>query len=173
MEYIDIFDENNNPIGIIKEKDKAHLEGNFHRSVHIWIINNKNEILLQRRSPNKKNHPDKWDISSAGHVRTGESLIEGAKREAYEELGIDIDENKLEFIGINKSDKPHNKEFQYIYLYRTNKVESDYTFNDGEVSYVKYIPYVEFEKMVKTKSDYFHYTTKEEYDMLINYIEKS
>ena len=40
MEYIDIFDENNNPTGIIKEKEQAHLEGNFHRSVHIWIINN-------------------------------------------------------------------------------------------------------------------------------------
>ena len=172
MEYIDIFDENNNPTGIIKEKEQAHSEGDFHRSVHIWIINNKKEILLQRRSPNKKNHPNKWDNSSAGHIRTGESLIGGAKREAYEELGIDIDENKLEFIGINKSDKPHNKEFQYIYLYRTNKVESDYTFNDGEVSYVKYIPYVEFEKMVKTKSDDFHYTTKEEYDMLMEYIEK-
>ena len=172
MEYIDIFDENNNPTGIVKEKEQAHLEGNFHRSVHIWIINNKKEILLQRRSPNKKNHPNKWDISSAGHIRTGESLFEGTKREAYEELGIDIDENKLEFIGINKSDKPHNKEFQYIYLYRTNKEESDYTFNDGEVAYVKYIPYIEFKNMVKNKDDEFHYTTKEEYDMLMEYIEK-
>ena len=172
MEYIDIFDENNNPTGIIKEKEQAHLEGNFHRSVHIWIINNKKEILLQRRSPNKKNHPNKWDISSAGHIRTGESSIEGAKREAYEELEINIEEKGLEFIGINKSDKPHNKEFQYIYLYRTNKEESDYTFNDGEVAYVKYIPYIEFKKMVKTKSDEFHYTTKEEYDMLMEYIEK-
>lgn len=172
MEYIDIFDEKNNPTGIIKEKEQAHSEGYFHRSVHIWIINNKKEILLQRRSPNKKNHPNKWDISSAGHIRTGESLIEGAKREAYEELGINIDEKELEFIGINKSNKPHNKEFQYIYIYRTNKAENDYTFNDGEVSYVKYIPYVEFEKMVKTKSDDFHYTTKEEYEMLMEYIEK-
>jgi len=163
MEYIDIFDENNNPTGIIKEKEQAHLEGNFHRSAHIWIINNKKEMLLQRRSPNKKKYPNKWDISSAGHVRAGESLIEGAKREAYEELGINIDEKELEFVGINKSNKPHNKEFQYIYLYR---------FNDGEVAYVKYIPYIEFKNMVKNKDDEFHYTTKEEYDMLMAYIEK-
>ena len=81
MEYIDIFDENNNSTGTIKEKEQAHLEGDFHRSVHVWIINNKKEILLQKRSPNKKNYPNKWDISSAGHIRSRESIIEGAKRE--------------------------------------------------------------------------------------------
>ena len=32
MEYIDIFDENNNPTGEIKEKTKAHEEGDFHRT---------------------------------------------------------------------------------------------------------------------------------------------
>ena len=47
MEYIDIFDENNNPTGQIKEKGKAHEEGDFHRTAHVWIINDKNELLLQ------------------------------------------------------------------------------------------------------------------------------
>jgi isopentenyldiphosphate isomerase len=47
MEYIDIFDENNNPTGQIKEKVKAHEEGDFHRTAHVWIINDKNELLLQ------------------------------------------------------------------------------------------------------------------------------
>lgn len=54
MEYIDIFDENNNPIGEIKEKTKAHEDGNFHRTAHIWIINDNNELLLQKRSATKK-----------------------------------------------------------------------------------------------------------------------
>ena len=47
MEYIDIFDENNNPTAQIKEKGKAHEEGDFHRTAHVWIINDKNELLLQ------------------------------------------------------------------------------------------------------------------------------
>ena len=47
MEYIDIFDENNNPTGQIKEKGKAHEEGDFHRTAHVWIVNDKNELLLQ------------------------------------------------------------------------------------------------------------------------------
>lgn len=32
MEYIDIFDQNNNPTGEIKEKTQAHEDGNFHRT---------------------------------------------------------------------------------------------------------------------------------------------
>ena len=35
MEYIDICDENNNPTEEIKEKTKAHEEGDFHRTAHI------------------------------------------------------------------------------------------------------------------------------------------
>lgn len=79
MEYIDIFDENNNPIGEKKEKRKkkkqqAHEDGNFHRTAHVWIINDKNELLLQKRSASKKSHPNCWDISGAGHIRAGESV---------------------------------------------------------------------------------------------------
>ena len=50
MEYIDIFDENDNPIGEVKEKTQAHEDGNFHRTAHIWIMNDDNELLLQKRS---------------------------------------------------------------------------------------------------------------------------
>ena len=35
MEYIDIFDENNNPMGIVKEKKQAHEDGDFHRTANI------------------------------------------------------------------------------------------------------------------------------------------
>ena len=81
MEYIDIFDEFNNPIGIFKEKNQAHEDGDFHRTAHIWIINEKNEMLLQKRSATKKTHPNCWDISSAGHIRSGEDVKQGAIRE--------------------------------------------------------------------------------------------
>ena len=81
MEYIDIFDENNNPTGEKKEKQQAHEEGNFHRTAHIWIINDKNELLLQKRSASKKSHPNCWDISGAGHIKTGETVIDGVIRE--------------------------------------------------------------------------------------------
>lgn len=153
MEYIDIFDENNNPTGEIKEKNKAHEEGNFHRTAHIWIMNDKNELLLQKRSATKKSHPNCWDISGAGHIRTGETVIEGAIRELREELGIKANADDLRFIAIVKSIKnPQNQEFGYVYLLKSNNEIKDYTFEDNEVSEVKYVYFEDLEKMVEDRS---------------------
>ena len=53
-EYIDLFDENNNPLENSKKKTQAHEDGDFHRTAHIWIINDNKELLLQKRSAIKK-----------------------------------------------------------------------------------------------------------------------
>lgn len=152
MEYIDIFDENNNPIGKIKEKQQAHEDGNFHRTAHVWIINDKNELLLQKRSASKKSHPNCWDISGAGHIRAGESVTEGAIRELEEELGVETTEKDLNYIATIKSTKnPKNMEFGYVYLLRCNKKIEDYIFEDDEVSEVKYVYFEDLEKMIEEK----------------------
>lgn len=170
MEYIDIFDENNNPIGEKKEKQQAHEDGNFHRTAHVWIINDKNELLLQKRSTRKKSHPNCWDISGAGHIKAGEAIIDGAIRELKEELGIEIEEKSLQYITTIKSTKnPKNMEFQYVYLLKCNKKIEEYIFEDGEVSEVKYIFYKDLEKMVEEKVEglLIH---EEEYKSLFKYI---
>lgn len=173
MEYIDIFDENNKPIGITKEKTQAHEDGNFHRTAHIWIINKNNELLLQKRSATKKSHPNCWDISGAGHIRVGETIVEGAIRELKEELGIEIKEEQLKFISIIKSTKnPKNCEFGYVYLVECNNKIEEYTFEDNEVSEVKYVYFEDLEKMVADKVDglLIH---EEEYKKLFAYIREN
>ena len=173
MEYIDIFDENNNPTGEIKEKVQAHEDGNFHRTAHIWIMNNKKELLLQKRSATKKSHPNCWDISGAGHIKAGETVLEGAIRELNEELGIKINGGDLKFIATVKSTKnPKNMEFAYVYLLRCNEKVENYIFEDDEVSEVKYVYFEEFEKMIANKVEgiLIH---EEEYDKLFEFIRKN
>ena len=46
------------------------------------------ELLLQKRSHDKDSFPDCYDISSAGHVPAGSSVLDSAIRELSEELGI-------------------------------------------------------------------------------------
>lgn len=170
MELIDIFDENNNPTGVIKEKYEAHEEELFHRTAHVWIINNKNELLLQKRSAKKKSEPNCWDISGAGHISAGESVIEGALRELSEELGVITEETNLEYIATIKSTKnPKNLEFQYVYLLRTEMKIEEYVFKDEEVSEVKYVYYKNLEKMVENRTPglLMH---DEEYKKLFEYI---
>lgn len=173
MEYIDIFDENNNPIGEMKEKTQAHKDGNFHRTAHIWIMNDKKELLIQKRSATKKSHPNCWDISGAGHIRTGESVTEGAIRELKEELGIKANESELKFIAIVKSTKnPKNQEFGYVYLLESNNKIKDYVFEDDEVSEVKYVYFEDLEKMVADKVEglLIH---EEEYNKLFEFIREN
>lgn len=173
MEYIDIFDENNNPIDKVKEKTQAHEDGNFHRTAHIWIMNDKKELLLQKRSATKKSHPNCQDISGAGHIRTGESVIDGAIRELKEELGVEVEEKDLEYIATIKSTKnPKNMEFGYVYLLKCNNQVEEYIFEDNEVSEVKYVYFEELEKMVKKRVDglLIH---EEEYKKLFEFIREN
>ena len=172
MEYIDIFDENNEPTGKVKEKNQAHEDGNFHRTAHVWIINDKNELLLQKRSASKKSDPNCWDISGAGHIRAGESVIDGAIRELKEELGVEAKEKDLQYITTIKSTKnPKNMEHAYVYLLRCNKNIEDYIFEDEEVLEVKYVYYKELEKMVEERVEglLIH---QEEYNKLFEFIRK-
>ena len=170
MEYIDIFDANNNPTGEIKEKTQAHEDGNFHRTAHIWIMNDKKELLLQKRSATKKSHPNCWDISGAGHIRAEETAIEGAIRELKEELGVEVEEKDLQYIATIKTTKnPKNMEFQYVYLLKYNNQVEEYIFEDNEVSEVKYVHFEELEKMVEERVEglLIH---EEEYKYLFRYI---
>lgn len=160
----------NNPTGEIKEKTKAHEEGNFHRTAHIWIMNDKKEVLLQKRSATKKSHPNCWDISGAGHIRAGETVIEGAIRELKEELGILANEKDFKFIAVVKSTKnPRNQEFGYVYLLKSNNEIKDYTFEDDEVSEVNYVYFEDLEKMVANRVEglLIH---EEEYKKLFEFI---
>ena len=50
MEYLDIVDENNELTGQVEERKLAHEKHLFHRHVSTWIMNQKGEILLQKRS---------------------------------------------------------------------------------------------------------------------------
>ena len=47
-------------------------------------------VLLVRRSPQARHYPGVWDVFG-GHVEAGESLEEALRREAREELGVEID----------------------------------------------------------------------------------
>lgn len=59
-------------------------------SVGAFIVNDKREILLLKRSQNAKNEKGKWE-APGGAVEFGETLEQAVRREMKEELGIEID----------------------------------------------------------------------------------
>ena len=72
-----------------RTREECHSNKDLiHRGVGIIVTNDKNEILLQKRSKTKDTHPGFWTISASGHVGKGESYEQAAKREMFEEIGI-------------------------------------------------------------------------------------
>lgn len=100
MELIDLLDPaTGEPLGRTKPKPDVHRDGDWHRAAHVWIVTPDRRVLLQQRSLKKENHPGMWDVSVAGHVSAGESVIDAAIRETAEEIGLRIAEEDLEHIG--------------------------------------------------------------------------
>ena len=54
MELVDIVDENNKLTGQVEDRWKAYNKGLWRRTVSCWIMNEKGEVLLQKRTANKK-----------------------------------------------------------------------------------------------------------------------
>ena len=52
MEYIDVYDENGKKTNIVRSKNLVYKTGSWHRSVHIWIMNSKGQLLIQKRAQN-------------------------------------------------------------------------------------------------------------------------
>ena len=93
IEWFPVVDEEGNTIGEAP-RQICHDGKSFflHPVVHLHLFNTKGELFLQKRSAGKDIQPGKWDTSVGGHLAPGESVEDGVKREASEELGLlDID----------------------------------------------------------------------------------
>jgi isopentenyl-diphosphate delta-isomerase type 1 len=102
-EIFDILTENGEFTGRTATRNRAHEEGLWHRATVIFVINSKNQILLQQRSSKKKMWPDMWDVTAGGHLDTGEFSFEAVIRETKEEIGLDVSAKDLLFIGSARS----------------------------------------------------------------------
>jgi isopentenyldiphosphate isomerase len=98
-ELIDILTPKGKPTGKTALKSEAHKNGWFHATAHIWFFTVDQKILLQKRALTKKVFPGIWDISVAGHIGAGEGILEGAKREVLEEIGLKLKDEDLIKIG--------------------------------------------------------------------------
>lgn len=89
-EWIDLYDAQRQPLGKRIRRGERLPEGAYHWTVHVCIFNEQNEMLIQKRSRDKKNWAGLWDTSASGVVQAGEQPWEAAEREVAEELGLVI-----------------------------------------------------------------------------------
>ncbi|QQR92170.1 MAG: NUDIX domain-containing protein [Candidatus Iainarchaeum archaeon] len=104
-------------------KQMVHLFGLKHYAVHVFVINAKGELVLQRRRDDRFLQPGSWDTSVGGHVTSGESLLASARRETKEELRITSPLHALGQLDvIDKQKNYHNDERVAYYWCRTTQI---------------------------------------------------
>ena len=158
-EIFDVYTRAGKKIGTAP-KSTCHGEnpGFYHKPVWIWIINSKGEILIQKRAKTKKHFPSLWDMPSAGHVDSGETCIEGAIRETFEELGVKTIEEDYEYIGEYIYDL--GWELAQIYFLRLYYEIDKFKISTEEVEEIKWLKYDDFvdifysEKFVPLDKEY-------------------
>lgn len=123
-EAIDVLDASGNFTGRVKLKSDVHRDGDWHRSVHVWIVTPDGRLLLQKRASTKQSHPNLWDVSAAGHISAGESSVVSAVREIEEELGLSVAPQELRLVAQSRIEWSLNEgrflenEFHDIYMVR-------------------------------------------------------
>lgn len=152
MEFFDLYDINKNNLHKRLEKGSKLPANTYRLVIHICIINNNGEMLIQQRDKSKKNFPQMWDITLGGNVQTGETSQQAAERELAEELGLQLDFNTIRSaFTINFNDG-----FDDYYIIKKDIDSGNVKFVDGEVQNVKWANKEEIIDMIK-KSQFIKY----------------
>jgi len=114
-EYMDIVNEADEVVGR-DTRANVHARHEIHRGVHVFVINARDELLLQLRSATTATYPGHWDASVGGQVVAGETYLAAARRELVEELGCHAD--TLELVGKYNSYSARQREKRALFVHR-------------------------------------------------------
>lgn len=116
-------------------KEDAQNLGLYRPTVHIFLFDDNEKLLICRRPPTARVYANLWSSSAGGHVELGEKPEHAAARELREELSIELE---LIYVGNSVIEMPERKNIQHLYAGRLNsetiKPSSD------EISEWKFLP---------------------------------
>ncbi len=93
-EQVILVNELDQQIGLMP-KLEAHERAILHRAFSVFILNDKNEIMLQQRAHHKYHSPLLWTNTCCSHQRDGETNIQAGSRRLYEEMGFKAELKEL------------------------------------------------------------------------------
>lgn len=93
-EKVILVNELDEQIGLMP-KLEAHEKAILHRAFSVFVLNNKNEVMLQQRAHQKYHSPLLWTNTCCSHQREGETNIQAGNRRLYEEMGFSTELKEL------------------------------------------------------------------------------
>jgi len=159
-ELIDIVDSQGKPTGETCLKSVAHQKGIMHSAINVWLIDEEDRILIQKRGADVAVSPNEWDVSVAGHISAGEQPIDTAVREISEEIGLKVNSKDLHFTFMYKGMTVHtngliDNGFCHVFIYKGNFEVKQLTPQKEEVAELKMMKLEEIETLVhEEKNDF-------------------
>lgn len=135
MEIWDAYDEHFNRIENMSLVRGEYIpEGVLHLVCDILVKHFDGDYLLMQRDPGKR-HGGMWEASAGGSALQGETPLECAVRELYEETGIAAD--KLQQIGQIISSEKHTIYVEFLCV--TDHDKDGIILQEGETSAFKWV----------------------------------
>lgn len=133
----DLYDNELKETGVIVSNEDEIPDGFYHIALEIWIINDKNEILLVKKSLDySRRYPGCWSCIG-GNLYSKEHYKDSVKRIVFEMIGLEIKDNEIELLSPQKRD-PYR--YAYITCYIKRNVDLDkISFVDGRATVAKYV----------------------------------
>ena len=170
-ENVVLVDRNDNPMGLMP-KLEAHEKGVLHRAFSVFILNQKSQLMLQRRALDKYHSPGLWTNTCCSHPRESESNIEAGVRRLKEEMGFTTPlKSMFSFIYKSKFDNGLTEhEFDHVLLGYYDKQPF---INKIEVSDWKWMSLDKIILEIKNKPEDFTVWFKIIFERFYNHIHKT
>lgn len=152
-DLIDVLSDSGLRTGEILPRTEIHRLGKYHRAIHLYIFNSKNEVFLQRRAFTVDHFPGLFGISVTGHIKAGEFSSDCVRREVEEELGINSFQLRFDFLFSFFQEAILNetyidRQFNDVYITHADIKPEIIQFDRSEVSEVKFVSFESFCEMV-------------------------
>jgi len=156
-EILDVLDVQGNKTGNTKLRGEIHRDGDWHRTVHLWVITTHNDLFLQKRADGFWLGNGMLEATSVGHVSAGQTPEDTVLRECFEELGIELVSDQLEYlledkfgaVGSTKFIPVYvNNEFHDVYVWKSDINLYDLKFDTQEMNGLELVTESEFTDMV-------------------------
>ena len=143
MEKRDLYDKERKLTGETIYKGEPIPKGKYIIVILVMIQNSKGEFLIQKRSKLK----DGKYAATGGHVKTGQTSIEGMIEEIQEELGLTVKPEELELLYTAREDK-HDVFFDLYYMKKDIDL-SELVLQEEEVELVQWNTIEEIDGLIK------------------------
>lgn len=160
MEKRDLYNEYREATGETILKGQLVPEGRYYITVVIFIQNEEDKFLIQKRTKEKDG---KW-ATTGGHPVSGQTSKQGIITEIKEELGIDVKNEDIQLFETIKTED----DFIDLYYLRENINIENIRLQKQEVEMVKWANAKEIEQMIEKEE--FSKSHAEFFDLCLRFI---